>query len=65
VLLLAVVVAEEAVVLPLYVEALQTVTTVLQDVTRMAKVDKAEHKLQVEMVELLGQELLPEVLQEH
>jgi hypothetical protein len=31
----------------------------------MAKVDKAEHKLQVEMVELLGQELLPEVLQEH
>jgi hypothetical protein len=62
---LPVVVAEEAVVLPLYVEALQTVITVLQDVTRMAKVDKAEHKLQAEMVELLGLEHLQEVLQEH
>jgi hypothetical protein len=62
---LPVVVAEEAVVLPLYVEAPQTVITVLQDVTRTDKEVKAEHKLQAEMVELLGQELLPEVLQEH
>jgi ferredoxin-fold anticodon binding domain-containing protein len=62
---LPVVVAGEAVGLPLYVEALQTVTTVLQDVTLTDKEGKAELKLQVEMVELLGQELLPEVLQEH
>jgi hypothetical protein len=62
---LPVVVAEEAVVLPLYVEAPQTVITVLQDVTRTDKEGKAERKLLVALAVLHGLVHLLGVLLEH
>jgi hypothetical protein len=62
---LPVVVVDEAVGLPRYAVALRIVTTAQQDVTRMDKVGKAEHKLPVALAVLHGLAHLLEVLQEH